>query len=119
MPAILGITKTLGKSVRTGLTLSLAFISLMAVSVPSRASDGGAIAAGMLGGVMLGTIAGAAAAHAAPPPQQTRVQYVPSRVQYVPVYVQAKPRAPRHCWIERREVYDGEDYVARKVKVCP
>lgn len=108
-------TKTSGKSIRTGLVLGLALTSLVAASVPSRAgNNGGAIAAGVLGGIALGTIAGAAAAQAAPPPPPK------SQIQYVPVYVQQAPRrAPRHCWYERREVYDGEDYIAKKVKVCP
>jgi hypothetical protein len=37
----------------------------------------------------------------------------------VPVYVQASRHAPRNCWMEKRETYDGADYVARNVKVCP
>lgn len=102
---------TLGRTIRTGLTLSLALTSLVAVAVPSRARDSGAVAAGVVGGLALGALAGAAAAHAAPPP--------PPQTQYVPVYVQRPRRAPRYCWYERREVYDGQDYVASKVKVCP
>src|SRR5206468_2758742 len=67
MPTLLGKTITLGKSIRTGLTLSLALTSLVVVSVPSRARDGGEIAAGVIGGLALGALAGAAAAGAAPP----------------------------------------------------
>jgi len=114
MPTLLGKTITLGKSIRTGLTLSLALTLLVVASVPSRARDGGEIAAGVIGGLALGALAGAAAAGAAPPqPPQPRVKYVP-----VPVYVRHQPHSPRHCWYEGREVYDGYDYIMRQVKIC-
>lgn len=111
MPTTLGNTITSGRSIRTGLTLSLALTSLVAVSIPSRAHDSGAVAAGVIGGLALGALAGAAAAGAAPP--QPRAKYVP-----VPVYVQPPPHSPRQCWYEGREEYDGYDYIMRKVKVC-
>jgi hypothetical protein len=92
---------------RTGLTLSVALASLLSLSVPSSARDGGAIAADVID-----ALGRAATPHAAPPPPPQ------PRIKYVPVYVQPPRRAPRHCWYEGREVYDGEDYVAKKVKVC-
>lgn len=95
--------------------LSVALASLLSVSVPSNAGNGGAVVAGVLGGLAAGAVIGAAAAnHPPPPPPQTRVKYVA-----VPVYVQAPRHVPRHCWMEKRETYDGADYVAKNVKVCP
>jgi hypothetical protein len=61
---------------RTGLTLSVALASLLSLSVPSSARDGGAIAADVID-----ALGRAATPHAAPPPPpQPRIKYVPVRV---------------------------------------
>ncbi len=115
MPTTLGRTMTLGKSIRIGLTLSLALASLVAVSVPSSARDGGEIAKDILVGIGQLVNPLNAATPGAPAPAPTPPQ---PKIKYVPVYVQRPKHAARHCWYEGREVYDGEDYVASKVKVC-
>ena len=110
MPTTLGKTTTSEKSVRTVFTFGLALTSLVAVSVPSSARDGGQIAVDVIDAI------GRAAQHQPAQPQaapQPKVKYVP-----VPVYVQRPPHAPRNCWYEGRAVFDGEDYVHSKVKVC-
>ena len=58
----------LGRPIKTLLTLSVTVVSLTAVSLPAHAGDGGAIAAGILGGTALGFLAGTAAASPPPPP---------------------------------------------------
>jgi hypothetical protein len=97
MPALLG------RSIRIFLALSLAVAALTAASPPARAGDGGAIAAGILGGTALGFIAGTAAARPPPPP-----------VYYAPVYAPPPPR----CWYEPQEVWTGYAYVIQRVRVC-
>ena len=106
---------TLGRTIRTGLSLSLALASLVAVSAPSYARDGGEIARDVLEGIGRVINAQQAPAAASPAPAPTPPQ---PKIKYVPVYVQPPKHAPRHCWYEGREVYDGQDYVASKVKVC-
>jgi hypothetical protein len=58
----------LGRPIRNFLALSVTVVTLTAVSFPARAGDGGAVAAGILGGTALGVLAGAAIATAPPPP---------------------------------------------------
>ena len=96
---------TLGRTIRTGLSLSLALASLVAVSAPSNARDGGEIARDVLEGI--GHVINAQQAPAAASPAPAPPAPAPS-----------PKHAPRHCWYEGREVYDGQDYVASKVKVC-
>jgi hypothetical protein len=100
--------KTLGKSIRTGVAVSLTIASLAAASVPAQAGDGGAIAAGIIGGTALGVLAGAAIAGSAPPPPP------PPPVYYAPVYAPPPPR----CWWEPQQVWDGYGYVVQRVRVC-
>jgi hypothetical protein len=60
---------------------------------PVQARDGGAIAAGVLGGLAAGAIIGSAVARPAPPP----------------VYYAPPPPAPmvqEECWYERSRVWD-------------
>lgn len=114
MPANLRKTITIRRSTRTALTLTLALASLIAVSVPSRARDGGQIAADVIDAIGRAVAphkdSPPAAAQAAPQP---KIKYVP-----VPYYVRSPSHAPRDCWYEGRSVFDGEDYVHSKVKVC-
>lgn len=62
--------KKAGVLVKTGLVVSLSVAAVTAAATPSFARDGGAIAAGVIGGTALGLLAGSAAAgsYAAPPP---------------------------------------------------
>jgi len=82
----------LGRPIKTLLTLSVTVVSLTAVSLPAHAGDGGAIAAGILGGTALGFLAGTAAASPPPPP-------------------------PR-CWYQPQEVWNGYAYVIQQVRYC-
>ena len=91
-------------------SLAAALTFGVVVSAPARAADGGAIAAGVIGGVALGALA-AGAAHAAPPPPPP-AYYAPA---YAPGYY---PPPPPHCWREPRQVWDGYGYVTRPVRVC-
>ncbi len=100
------MSANLGKSIRIGLALSLAAASLAAVSVPAQAQDGGAFAAGLLGGLAVGAIAGSAAANAAPPP--------PPYGYYAPAYAPPPPR----CWWQPQQVWNGYAYVVERVRVC-
>jgi hypothetical protein len=102
MPALLG------RPIGTFLALSVVVTALTAVSPPARAGDGGAIAAGILGGTALGFLAGTAAASPPPPPPP---------VYYAPVYAAPPPPPPR-CWYEPQEVWTGYAYVIQRVRVC-
>ncbi len=68
------------------------------------AAGGGDLAAGLLGGLAVGTLFGSAAAQ----PRYYVPYYVPA-----PVYVPA----PR-CWFERQHVWDGYGYIIEDVRVC-
>ncbi len=99
------------KKMAIGATV-LATIAGTAV-VPAQAREGGAIAAGVIGGLALGAIAGSAAANNGyynngyPPP---------------PAYAQPVYGAPAYggCYFARQPVYDEDgDLVGhRRVRVC-
>lgn len=55
-------------ALKAGMALGLTAGLLTAAAMPAQAGDGGAIAAGIIGGTALGVMVGAAAANAAPPP---------------------------------------------------
>lgn len=90
-------------------TASLVALTLGAslAPAPAQARDGGAIAAGLIGGLVLGGLAAAAA--------QPQPVYVARPVYYRPRYV----RAAGNCWMERRRASDdfGNRYF-RRVRVC-
>lgn len=78
----------------------------MTMQAPAQARDGGAIAAGIIGGLALGGLAAAAAAQPV---------YAYPAYGYRPVYY-----APaRNCWRERRRSVDdfGNVYY-RRVRIC-
>jgi len=58
----------IGWAAKSALALGLAGSLMTAVTLPARAGDGGAIAAGIIGGTALGVLAGAAIANSPPPP---------------------------------------------------
>ena len=95
-----------GRPIKTLMALSVTTASLTAVSLPAHAGDGGAVAAGILGGTALGFLAGTAAAAPPPPP-----------VYYAPVYAPPPPPPPR-CWYQPQEVWDGYAYVIQQVRFC-
>jgi hypothetical protein len=66
----------LGRSIRIVFALSISAAALPVVSLPARAGEGGAIAAGVAGGVA-DTIAGAALQGALPPPGYPGQAYPP------------------------------------------
>ena len=104
------MSKKIGSALKSALALGLAASVVTAVAMPAQAGDGGAIAAGIIGGTALGIMAGAAAAGAAPPPPPPPY-YAPGPAYYAP--------GPR-CWFERRRIWDddGDGYVVRRVRVC-
>ena len=104
------MSKMIGSALKAALALGLAASVMTAAAMPAQAGDGGAIAAGIIGGTALGIMAGAAAAGAAPPPPPPGY-YAPGPAYYAP--------GPR-CWYERRRVWDpdGDEYIIRPVRIC-
>lgn len=90
--------------------VTAAALPLMSLQAPAQARDGGAIAAGIIGGLALGGLAAAAAAQAQPRYAYPYPAYGYRRVYYAPV---------RDCWIQRRRARDdfGNVYY-RRVRVC-
>lgn len=87
-------------------------IALAAVAAPTDASAhdrGGAVAAGILGGIAAGAIIGSAVA--APPPP--RAYYAPA-----PVYVEPAPAYGPVCRVHRERFWDGYEWRRRRVEVC-
>jgi hypothetical protein len=84
------------------------------VPVQAQARDGGAVAAGVLGGLVGGAIIGGAiASQPAPPP--ARVYEAEPVYEREPVYVERGPR----CHFARGERYwDGYAWVHRRVRIC-
>jgi hypothetical protein len=70
-----------------------------------RGPSGGALAAGVVGGLALGALAAGAA----------RGPYYDPY--YAPAPVYADPVPPR-CWYEREDVWNGYTYVPRRVRMC-
>ena len=103
------MSKKIGSALKSVVALGLAASVVTAVVLPAQAGDGGAIAAGIIGGTALGVLAGAAAAGAVPPPPPPPPPY------YNPAY--APGPGPR-CWFERRQVWDGYEYVIQPVRIC-
>src|SRR4051794_32543883 len=69
---------------------------------------GGAVAAGVIGGLAVGALAAGAARPYAYP-----YAYGPA-----PVYAPAPVYGPPACWYEREDVWNGYMYVPRRVRVC-
>ncbi|TGD93437.1 hypothetical protein EU555_33240 [Methylobacterium nonmethylotrophicum] len=78
------------------------------MQAPAQARDGGALAAGIIGGLALGGLAAAAAS-------QPHYAYPAPAYGYRPVYY----APPRDCWIQRRRARDefGNVYY-RRMRVC-
>ncbi len=99
--------KRFGRAIGVGVVLSVTAAPLATVCVPARADDAVAVAAGLLGGLAVGAIAGSAIAGAAPPPP-------PYGYYYAPAYAPPPPR----CWFQPQEVWNGYYYVVEQVRVC-
>ena len=90
-------------SSRQGLAAGLAALTVFSgLSTTPATAGGGDVAAGLLGGLAVGTIVGSAVA-------QPRYYYYAPPPVYVP--------GPR-CWLERERVWDGYGYVIQGVRVC-
>lgn len=93
---------------KVSLAAAAAFMLATATTAPAQAHDGGAIAAGIIGGLALGGLAAAAAAQ-------------PAYGYGYPVYVDRPVyrRVRLHCW---REPHQAVDYYGgtywRSVRVC-
>jgi hypothetical protein len=96
------ISKTL-TALATAATLGIAAV---AAPQPAQAGNGGAIAAGIIGGLAVGAIVGSAAAH--------NGYYGPGYGYYgpSPVYYGAP------CYWTRQRVWDGWGWQVRRVRVC-
>jgi hypothetical protein len=90
---------------RQSLAAGLAALTVFSgLSITPATAGGGDVAAGLLGGLAVGTIVGSAVAQ----PRYYAPYYAPA-----PVYVPA----PR-CWLERERVWDGYGFVIQRVRVC-
>ena len=87
---------------------ALSMLGAMA-STPAEARHGGEIAAGVIGGLALGAIAGSAAANANG-----------YNGAYAPAYAAPQPYYGGGCYFQRQPVYDedGELVGHRRVRVC-
>lgn len=95
------LTRTL-TAVAAAATLSTA--ALVTPTQPAQAR-GGAVAAGIIGGLAAGAIIGSAAAHG--PYYGPGYYYGPGPVYYGP-----------HCWWHRERFWDGWGWRVHRVRVC-
>lgn len=102
----------IGRLARAGLVLGLGVMTLAGSMTPTYARDGGAIAAGVIGGAALGALAGSAAAGAYGPGY-----YPPPPPRYVEP-IDAPP--PRRCYRQMVRVWDpyAGVYVEHPRRVC-
>lgn len=102
------MTSVFSKSFVGGVA-GVALVAALAAT-PAQAHDGGAIAAGVVGGLALGAIAGSAAANA----NGYNNGY------YAPAYAAPRPYYGGGCYLQRQPVYDEDGYVVghRRVRVC-
>ena len=106
------MTSFLKKSIVAGVAVLSLAGSTLATTAPASARNGGAIAAGVIGGLAVGAIAGSAAANA-----NNGYGGYPA-YGAAPVYAPAP--AYGGCYFTRQPVYDedGEIVGRRRVRVC-
>ena len=104
-------TPTRHRRLAATLVASLAMTSfLLPIQHASARDDGGAIAAGVIGGLALGAIAGGAARPAPPPVvYESRPVRVAPPVEY---------EDEEECRIRRERFWDGYEWRVRRVRVC-
>ena len=91
----------------TALAMAATF-ALATVATPQSAqARNGRIAAGIIGGLAVGALIGAAAAHGGPY-YRPRYYYGPPRRYYY------RP----HCWWERERYWNGYRWRSHRVRVC-
>jgi hypothetical protein len=89
-----------------------AMLAIASVSAPTPAeARGGAVAAGIIGGIAAGAIVGSALAG---PRYYYGGPYYP--YDYGPAYYYGPPPGP--CYWRRERFWDGYGYVVRRVRVC-
>ena len=98
----------MNKLMVAALTAGAMSVASLGATVPAQARDGGAIAAGVVGGLALGAIAGSAAANAGP------------GYGYGYGYAQPAPVYGGGCYFTRQATYDPYGNFAgyRRVRVC-
>src|SRR4051794_24525265 len=105
---------SLSRPIRAALGSALVASSLALAPAPVQAADRGAVAAGILGGVALGALAGGAMANPAPPPPPARRVYIEEERVYAPpppVYVE-------RCTTEVRRHWNGYRWVEQRERFC-
>ena len=95
------------KIMTTAAAVAAVAVATIAAPAPAEARNGGAIAAGVIGGLAAGAIIGGAAA--AP-----RYGYYGGPAYYDGGYYAASPA----CGVRRERVWDGYGWVVRRVRVC-
>lgn len=97
------------KILATGLSVLALGAASLASTAPAQAREGGAIAAGVIGGLALGAIAGSAAANAGP-----------GYGYGYPAYAAPAPVYGGGCYLTRQATYDPYGNFAgyRRVRVC-
>jgi hypothetical protein len=75
-------------------------------------SRGGAVAAGIIGGLAAGALIGGAIANSYPPPPPA--YYAPAPAYAPPPTYYVEPA----CRVERRRVWDGYAWHVRRVEIC-
>jgi hypothetical protein len=90
---------------KTGMAVAAAALLAAATIVAPQPAEarGGAVAAGIIGGLAAGALIGAAAAH----PYYGPGYYGPAPVYYGP-----------NCWWQRERFWDGWGWRVRRVRVC-
>jgi hypothetical protein len=91
------------KTISALLAVATVAVSLTSVMPAAKAGDGGAVAAGVAGGLIGGALLGGAIAASRPAPV-----YAPG-----PVYVEEPP-----CRMVRERFWDGYGWRFRRVQVC-
>jgi hypothetical protein len=92
------------KTISALLAVATVAVSLTSVMPAAKAGDGGAVAAGVAGGLLGGALLGGAIAASRPAP----VYVAPA-----PVYVEEPP-----CRMVREKFWDGYGWRFRRVQVC-
>jgi hypothetical protein len=107
----------LSRPFRAALAAAVVSSTLVALApAPAVAGDrGGAVAAGIIGGVALGALAAGAMANPAPPPPPTRRVYIEEERVYAPP---PPPDYVERCTTEVRRHWNGYRWVEQRERFC-